>query len=96
MLLRALDAEVDVEFMAALTAISLWFFTCLVRLPDPRWPVRSLGPCGPALLICIPALALYLAALLILAATMVEGVAFTVTSTAISLVLRAPMCQGRL
>ena len=96
MLLRALDAEVDAESMAALTAISLWLFTCLVRLPDPRWLVGSLGPSGPVLLICIPALAMYCAALLILAATMVEGVVFTATSTAISLVLRAPMCQGRL
>ena len=36
------------------------------------------------------------AALLIFAATMEEDVEFTVTSTAISLVLLAPMCQGRL
>jgi len=75
-----LAAEVGAVFMIARTEAFPWLFASLVRSLETSGPVRSLGRSGPD----------------ILAATMAEGVAFTVTSTAISLVLRAPKCQGRL
>ena len=75
-----LAAEVGAVFMIARTEAFPWLFTSLVRSLETSGPLRSLGRSGPG----------------ILAATVAEGVAFTVTSTAISLVLRAPMCQGRL